>query len=573
MTESQYKIYKKNQGMTKIRELSEINDSVILFSSVSALSIVIYTSVPHIQASRIVSGCLTYFTKDKIAVYLACVLKQMRQSNTIFKSVSKMREQNIIDAINKTMNDMISYELSKNLIGVFETTNQETVVNPNNSNSIWQRFLPYQLNGKKYDISDLSLSYSLQALIQEMVNLEVPLLMTKSKKTFLENTCCVSLVEDNNENLVLKYFIENDKKNRLLPVVENINKLYPKNIYCCDKDISPSFNTDKTKWVNPIQTLITSRIINKDVHIIINPHILPKITLNNSPEWVKQLNKYINGKIKHEDMMNSLFETMNSNINNLYESFKNNDQGKINIDSWIKKSNISQVNIMLWKDIAIYCSIVLPFTMGNNKSPDKVKIIENTKWKVKHWKLSDKHYVDIQTFVSKNILKYKAWYETNKIAKSVKNIFSMDFWKWLQYIIQSNIITNNEIIHYICIDVILDSFVAFVKIDSNAVYLVKTLITSLNEIRKYVLKTEKELEDALFKLAQAEKNLITDRLKAMGEEERKLDNVMKNLQLGDWSIGQMKGLREYDTSFYDKERVFVDAINKSVNADNNDVEL
>jgi hypothetical protein len=111
---------------------------------------------------------------------------------------------------------------------------------------------------------------------------------------------------------------------------------------------------------------------------------------------------------------------------------------------------------------------------------------------------------------------------------------------------------------------ILDAFNAFVKIDVNTVPLIKTLVTSVNEVKKYVLKTERELSDALFKLAQAEKNLITDRLKALSEDDRKLDNVMKNLQLGQWSIGQMKGLREYDTTFYDNERSFVNAVNNAV---------
>jgi hypothetical protein len=562
MTDGQYRVYKKQQGNNKIRELSEINDSVILFSSASALSVIIYTSTPPIQVSRVVSGCLMFFTKDKIASYFACVLKQMKQSNSIFKSVSKMKESSIIDAINKTINDISKYELAvmlENEREIYDSTLTTYSLNDNRSSSVWSRFLPYQVPPGKISPSLNNLSYELQYSIQEIVNMELPLLLTKSKKAYLENTCCTSSSTMN----VMDYFIKNDKKKRIEKI---INEIIPIDIYCCDKSYSPSFNSNTESWLNPTpKNMITNKRIEwKKENVVKSSQVLPKLTLNNSPEWVKQTYNFINNKINNEQIMNQLLDNMNNKIKSLHDGFKNNDKGKINIESWYSKNKLfSDVEIMLWKDIAIQCCIIFPLTISHN-TPDKINIIENIKWKVKHWELSDKHYMDIQSFLVKNIIKYKPWF--NK-SKKLNPIFSLDFWNWLSCLISSNIIIDKQIIYFICINTILDAFVAMFKIDNIYYDFVKTIILSINEIKKYVLKSEKELSDSLFKLAQAEKNLITDRLKSLSEDDRKLDNVMKNLQLGDWSIGQMKGLVSYDMSFYDDQRQFVEAINKEANTD------
>ena len=64
--------------------------------------------------------------------------------------------------------------------------------------------------------------------------------------------------------------------------------------------------------------------------------------------------------------------------------------------------------------------------------------------------------------------------------------------------------------------------------------------------------------DRIFKLKEKEKDIITDRLKTMTDEERDADTILKVNKLGVWSKGLQKGLTSYVKETYDDEREFVD---------------
>ena len=65
---------------------------------------------------------------------------------------------------------------------------------------------------------------------------------------------------------------------------------------------------------------------------------------------------------------------------------------------------------------------------------------------------------------------------------------------------------------------------------------------SYDELRKKQDETEKR-----------EKKRITDRLKKMEIYERRVDNQMKDLKLGNWNVGQQKGLFKYDKDTFKRE--------------------
>lgn len=71
-----------------------------------------------------------------------------------------------------------------------------------------------------------------------------------------------------------------------------------------------------------------------------------------------------------------------------------------------------------------------------------------------------------------------------------------------------------------------------------------------------------EILDRVFKLREGEKDMITDRLKNLTDEERDADTILKINKLGVWSKGLQKGLTLYVKETYDDESDFRDEMDK-----------
>jgi hypothetical protein len=72
-----------------------------------------------------------------------------------------------------------------------------------------------------------------------------------------------------------------------------------------------------------------------------------------------------------------------------------------------------------------------------------------------------------------------------------------------------------------------------------------------------------KIRDFIFQLKEKEKNRITDRLKALTDEDRELDTILKINKLGVWSKGLQKGLTTYDKEMYEEEANFRDEMEKA----------
>ena len=89
-----------------------------------------------------------------------------------------------------------------------------------------------------------------------------------------------------------------------------------------------------------------------------------------------------------------------------------------------------------------------------------------------------------------------------------------------------------------------------------------------------------EIQDKVFKLREKEKNLVTDRLKSLTDEQRNIDTILKINKLNQYSKGLQKGLTVLDKDFYDEEQEFRDEMtkaekiirNKNKNATDDDIE-
>ena len=71
----------------------------------------------------------------------------------------------------------------------------------------------------------------------------------------------------------------------------------------------------------------------------------------------------------------------------------------------------------------------------------------------------------------------------------------------------------------------------------------KTVDLSYSDIEKRVTRSKLQ-----------EKKLITDFLRDMDQDERRVEDTKKILKLGRWNIGLRKGLVKYDKARYEEER-------------------
>jgi hypothetical protein len=75
--------------------------------------------------------------------------------------------------------------------------------------------------------------------------------------------------------------------------------------------------------------------------------------------------------------------------------------------------------------------------------------------------------------------------------------------------------------------------------------------------------TYEDIQDRVFKLREREKDMVTDRLKAMTDEERDTDTILKVTKQGLYSKGLQKGLTMYDKDFYEDEQNLRDEMLKA----------
>jgi hypothetical protein len=64
----------------------------------------------------------------------------------------------------------------------------------------------------------------------------------------------------------------------------------------------------------------------------------------------------------------------------------------------------------------------------------------------------------------------------------------------------------------------------------------------------------KSIKEDITQSKDKEKDIITREFRDMQVAERQVENLMKNLRLGDWNVGATKGLRFYVPETYEQER-------------------
>jgi DNA-binding protein H-NS len=88
-------------------------------------------------------------------------------------------------------------------------------------------------------------------------------------------------------------------------------------------------------------------------------------------------------------------------------------------------------------------------------------------------------------------------------------------------------------------------------------------INILNNQKDSIDTSYEEIQDRVFKLREKEKDMVTDRLKNMTDQERDADTILKINKLGMYGKGMQKGLTTLDKDFYDEEQQFRDKMEQA----------
>ena len=80
----------------------------------------------------------------------------------------------------------------------------------------------------------------------------------------------------------------------------------------------------------------------------------------------------------------------------------------------------------------------------------------------------------------------------------------------------------------------------------------------ISKDKKAINYNYQQLLELLLRSKEKEKDEMTNVLESKNDEEREIDTFFKQHKLGQWSIGEQKGFRNYEKGTYDQEREAID---------------
>jgi hypothetical protein len=92
-----------------------------------------------------------------------------------------------------------------------------------------------------------------------------------------------------------------------------------------------------------------------------------------------------------------------------------------------------------------------------------------------------------------------------------------------------------------------------VDLQKKIAHLLTVFINIMHDHKTKINISYEDILDRIFKEKEKEKYEITDRLKNLSDEQRKVDNMLKKHKLGEWGVGLKKSLVSYDPEEYEKE--------------------
>lgn len=552
------------------------------------------TFLPPQQKLKInfkISKNYTNLTKSEL------LTKSLYHSIIFFHKLQSLIESNIT-LLSSTLVDPTLSQINNN-VNIYDTivdkdiTEQLSslvIVNDLYNSSIYNKISNGISIYKSYSIHKLNILDSLMKDINMQHTYLYKLFMKKEHRPFLltifTSLPSIKIIKSFNSQILVDEFKSNsivfDEK--IFFIVFNYINFNKLNNYLSDIPIS------ETDILSRLQVYISRFIIDNRTDTVddIFIDIITDITqLNSSDKKFSSLIDNINDKmfLQISNFKDVIIEFIMTNveiykynekknitefIDKYLDSFKD---GIFNFWSLIRKS---EFNLNIYSTIeeeslkyiinynanALYNLIsLMPNIIINNLKFTKINIPE-------HWDLSDIHNTDISNFIKKSFIFTKNYddcrdsfkkllLEVDDLTMFIKNIVdnvlnnldNMPFkfqYLFLQYLLcyyiikLVNIIDNDDIELIQCISTYLFDFFNFI---------------GPNNTFKYINVSYDNNIDIINRVKESEKNKITDMLKDMSKEQRRVDDEFKQYGLGFWSKGKEKGLRIHQNDKYDNDRL------------------
>lgn len=259
--------------------------------------------------------------------------------------------------------------------------------------------------------------------------------------------------------------------------------------------------------------------------------------------------------IMHKLEVNDFLLTKINDFNTKIKSFTNERITILDLCDQLESDNKC---ITMKNKIMKYCHN-LPLAILNNL---------NTNSKLpKHWNISSSHQKDLLRLIENEQQKFDTYKGKTGIDEISKKMIYL-LHPFLPIVSKLNYLRLNE--KDMCIDSdmhyqILKYIFAFVlsstieeTTDAKHMKIVRDLFKSYKgDIKDYLSNFNFDMDvlrRRVLKAKEREKDRITRDLKKKSDQEREVSNILKENKLGEWNIGEQKGLRVYDKNFRDLNR-------------------
>lgn len=360
--------------------------------------------------------------------------------------------------------------------------------------------------------------------------------------------------------------LESDKSNYDINALDNLLKIVnSKNKFNANYIVNDNYMYDENVSFKQFIDLRLNNVVIEDII----PETVIDIIHQFSTSDADQFKLYIgnvNENIK-EHILQDVVNLLNYNQRD-FESWSSNLTGMTNTSAWtiFHEDNVTHKNTVLLfvkNAISKMCKVYPSFIRNNVTEHMEIK---------KRWGLSEKHLVDLSNFKDKNLFKYLNKFnsvddgnlftgnldELDDIILLIDNLpHSKSFdsyisdtlltYCWLSvfrvFIQSTNELTNTDYI---------DGDKNFYK--RRMLQLLTSFLEMETNNKRHIDISLKQIQHNSFKYRQVEKKIITDTLKELNSDGRKLMSQMKKIGLGIWREGKI-GLVKYDPKAYDRNGI------------------